>query len=88
MGHRGCDSTIDTLKSEFTWTWLGCKARKFINICLLFIIEKSGNCIPRPLSSAIHVLKPGQISQFGYLYLGRRSGIEKYDLVPKDDLRS
>ena len=87
-GHRGCDSTVDALKSEFTWTGLAEDTKDFINDCLLCIIAKSGNRIPRPLSSGIHATKPGQILHFDYLYLGRSSGIEKYVLVLKDDLSS
>ena len=87
-GHRGKDSTIDALKSEFTWDGLADEAREFVNDCLLCIIAKSGNRIPRRLSSGIHATKPGEILHFDYLYLGRSSGVEKYVLVLKDDLSS
>lgn len=40
IGHRGCDSTIDTLILESTWTRLAEEAREFTNDCLLFTIAK------------------------------------------------
>lgn len=88
VGHCGIESTVDAPKPKFTWNGLTEEATELVKDCLLCIISKSGNRVPRPLSSGLHATKPGQILHFGYLYLGRSSGIEKYVQVLKDDLSS
>lgn len=87
-GHRGIESTTDALKSEFDWDGIAEDVKEFVNDCMLCIIAKSGNRIPRPLSSGVHATNPGQILHFDYLYLGQSSGEERYVLVLKDDLSS
>lgn len=87
-GHRGIDATRNALKGQFWWTDIDEDVKAFNNACLLCVLSKSGNRVPRPLSSRAHASKPNEIIHFDYLFLGDSEGDEKYVLVVKDDLSS
>jgi len=85
-GHRGADPTWHALREEFTWTDLRDDVRSFVSSCLLCVLSKSGNKVPRPLSTTLHATKPNEVIHFDYLYLGEGEDDHKYVLVVKDDL--
>lgn len=85
-GHRGSDSTLNAIRERFTWTDLRDDIRTFVASCLLCVLAKSGDKIPRPLSTTLHATKPNEIIHFDYLYLGECEKDDKYVLVVKDDL--
>lgn len=83
-GHRGMESTFDSLQSTFSWSGMSSETKEFVNDCLLCLISKSGNRIPRPLSTGIHSTRPGEILHFDFIYLGPSTSTDKYSLVLKD----
>ena len=85
-GHRGADSTLNALSERFTWTDLRDDIRTFVSSCLLCVLAKSGNKIPRPLSTTLHATKPNEVIHFDYLFLGDSENDKKYVFVIKDDL--
>ena len=84
-GHRGADPTWNSLREHFCWTDQRKDVRAFVSSCLLCVLAKSGNKIPRPLAVTLHASKPNEIIHIDYLFLGESDG-EKYVLVVKDDL--
>lgn len=87
-GHRGADSTFNAIRNNFTWADIRDDIRTFVASCLLCVLAKSGNKIPRPLSTTLHATKPNEIIHFDYLFLGESENDDKYALVVKDDLSS
>ena len=85
-GHRGSDATWKALREAFTWTNLRDDTRSFISSCTLCVLSKSGNKVPRPLSTTLHASKPDEVIYFDYLFLGDSDEDRKYVLVVKDDL--
>lgn len=85
-GHRGVDPTWHALRSQFYWTDQREDVRNFVSACLLCMLAKSGNKVPRPLSTTVHGTKPNQVIHFDYLFLGQSDTDNKYALVVKDDL--
>jgi len=85
-GHRGTDPTEQALREHFVWKDQREDVRSFISSCLLCVLGKSGNKIPRPLSTTIHACKPNEVIHFDYLFLGENDKEQKYVLVVKDDL--
>lgn len=85
-GHRGFDPTWNVLREHFTWNSQRDDVRSFVSSCLLCVLSKSGNKIPRPLSTTIHAAKPNKVIHFDYLFLGDNDRDKKYVLVVKDDL--
>ena len=85
-GHRGSDPTWHALRERFTWTDLREDVRTFVSSCLLCVLAKGGNKIPRPLSTTVHATKPNEVIHFDYLFLGESENDHKYVLVVKDDL--
>ena len=85
-GHRGSDPTWHALRERFTWVGLRDDVRSFVSSCLLCVLSKSGNKVPRPLSTTLHATKPNEIIHFDYLFLGEGEDDKKYVLVVKDDL--
>jgi len=85
-GHRGSDSTRATLLENFRWTGIQRDVRDFVASCLLCIMAKSGNKIPRPLSTTLHGSKPNEVLHFDYLFLGKSIDDSKYVLALKDDI--
>lgn len=77
------------MKEKFTWSQHRADVRYFVTSCLLYILRKSVERIPRPLSTDIHATKPNEIIHLYYLYQGE-SGDEdnqqKYVLMVKYDL--
>ena len=88
VGHRGADATWHILREAFHWTGQRKDVRAFVSSCLLCVMTKSGERVPRPLSSTAHALRPNEIVHFDYLFLGESDDDEKYVLVVKDDLSS
>lgn len=87
-GHRGADSTYHALRERFIWTDMREDTRSFVSSCLLCVLSKSGDKVPRPLASTTHSTKPNEVIQFDYLFLGESEDDNKYVLVVKDDLSS
>ena len=85
-GHRGSETTWHALRERFTWTDLRDDVRSFVSSCLLCVLAKSGNKVPRPLSTTLHGTKPNEVIHFDYLFLGDSEHDHKYVLVVKDDL--
>ena len=85
-GHRVAEATSDTLSNVFTWKGCVTDAHEFTKSCLLCIISKTGNKIPRPFSLTLHAIRPNQVSHFDYLYLGDSMEDDQYALVVKDHL--
>ncbi|MEM1369509.1 MAG: RNase H-like domain-containing protein [Cyanobacteria bacterium P01_H01_bin.15] len=89
--HRGADSTYHALHEIFYWKNMRADVRSFVAECLLCVMSKSGEKVPRPLASTAHASSPNEIIHFDYLYLGQSSNNSnpmKYVLVIKDDLSS
>lgn len=86
-GHRGVDPNWNSLRTVFSWTDERDDVCAFLSSCLLCVLSKSGNKIPRPMYSTLHATKPNEIIHFDYLYLGDGSDELNYALVVKDDLR-
>lgn len=85
-GHRGADSTWNALRETFKWTDMRDDVRSFVSSCLLCVLSKSGDKVPRPLSTTVHAVKPNEVIHFDYLFLGENEHDNKYVLVVKDDL--
>ena len=85
-GHRGADPTWHALRNHFTWTDQRADVRNFVASCLLCLMSKSGNKVPRPLAMTLHATKPHEVIHFDYLFLGESDKDNKYALVVKDDL--
>ena len=85
-GHRGADPTWNSLREHFCWTDQRDDVRAFVSSCLLCVLAKRGNKIPRPLAMTLHAMKPNEIIHFDYLFLGESDGANKYVVVVKDDL--
>lgn len=86
--HRRTEATRNALRCQFYWEDINVDVKAFNNACLLCVLGKSGNRVPRPLSSQVHAARPNEIIHFDYLFIGEGKGDEKYVLVIKDDLRS
>ncbi len=73
-GHRGADPPWNSLSEQFFWTDQRDGVRTFVSSCLLRVLAKSGNKVPRPLSTTLHATKPNEIIHFDYLFLGESDG--------------
>lgn len=85
-GHRGSDATEQALREKFYWKDQREDVRSFVSSCLLCVLGKSGEKIPRPLSTTLHASKPNEVIHFDYLFMGESDKHNKYVLVVKDDL--
>lgn len=88
-GHRGKVATKSIIKEEYE-----CKAFKedmseLVQNCLLCLILRTGEKIPRLLGTALHGQNPKQVALMVYLHVEKTDrGNLKYVFVIKDDLTS
>lgn len=85
-GHRGAESTHESIRTHFTWMGLRRDTSDFVSACLFCVLSKTGAKIPRPLSLTLHASRPNEVLHFDYLYLGGSETGDMYVLVLKDDL--
>lgn len=85
-GHRGVEATRNILSEHFKWSGMREDVHDFVGECLLCLLAKTGEKIPRPLSLTLHGTRPNEVLHFDYLYLGEGSSGNMYTLVLKDDL--
>lgn len=69
VGHRGIDATAAILSAEYTWVGMRRDVHAFVDDCLLCVMAKSGNKVPRPLATTLHACKPNEVIHFDYLFL-------------------
>lgn len=84
--HRGADPRWHALRKELTWNDQGDDSRSFVFSWFLCVLSKSGNKIPRPLSTTLHGTEPNEVIHFGYLFMGASRGNNNYVFVVKNDL--
>ncbi len=80
-GHHGADPNWSSLRELFFRTDQRDDVLAFVSSCLLCVISKSSNKVPRPLSTTLHATKPNEIIHFDYLFLGESNGDNKYVLA-------
>lgn len=85
-GHRGTEATMATISSSFRWKYMRRDVEDFTAECILCLLSKTGERIPRPLATTLHGDKPNQVLHFDYLFLGTSAAGDMYTLVLKDDL--
>jgi hypothetical protein len=68
-GHQSINDTTNALKAKFYWKDMEKDVKSFVNLCLHCCPTKGGGKIPRPLGSATHGSRPGQVIHFDYLYM-------------------
>ena len=59
--------------------------QSFVQGCLLCILTRSGEMIPRPLGHALHGSRPNEVLHLDYLFIGKGEGNHNYILVMRDD---
>lgn len=59
---------------------------RFVASYLLFLLLKSRNKVPRPLSTTFHATKPHEVINFDYIFMGEGEQNQKYLLVFKAEL--
>lgn len=59
--------------------------RDFVSSCVLSLLSKIDNKVPRPLSTSFHASRLIKVIQFDYVFLGQSDKPKKYALVLKDD---
>lgn len=63
--------------------------KTFVENCLDCLVSRSGEMIPRPVASSLHVSIPNEVLDMDYLYMGQSSRKDfKYVLIMKDDSSS
>lgn len=85
VGLCGMEATQNFISQEFKWFGIIQDTREFVNSCLLCLMSKSGNKMPRTLSTTLHSTKPNDPQHFYYLFLGLSTSKDKYIMVIKDD---
>ena len=85
-GHRGYESTLNTLDGYCWWSSMKEDVKSFVKHCLLCVSTTGGLRVPRPYGHALHATKPNEILHFDYLYIGAGDRRQKYVLILKDDL--
>lgn len=58
----------------------------FVSRCIHCIFTRTGEMVPRPLSSALHAANVNEVLHVDVLYMGRSQGQEKYILIIRDNL--
>lgn len=82
LGNRVIDSTKSIIHESFTWNTLDQDVDKFTNECFHCVVSRSGECVPRPLTSALHARRPNEVVHIDFLNIGEESqGIFKYILL-------
>ncbi len=84
-GHRGCRSTLESVKSRFCWDNLGKDVETFVKSCLHCIATYPGTVVPRPLGHALHASKPNKLLYFDFCHMGTGDKGNTYVLIMKDD---
>lgn len=85
-GHQSARSTWHVLRKEFIWVDQRNDTHDFVSFCLLCVLSKSGNEVPRLLSTTIHGSRPNDVIHFEYVSLSQSDKEDKYALVVKNDL--
>jgi hypothetical protein len=85
-GHRGTQTTLETISSKFYWETLADDVRSFCRTCLHCVSTLGGESAPRPWGEALHADKPNELLHMDYLYMGLSSTQKLYILLLKDDL--
>ena len=80
MGHRGQEGNIGILTGHFYWRSMKEDVKHFVRLCLLCIITRTGEVIPRPLVMAIYESKVNEILHMDFLHMGESNEKEKYFL--------
>jgi hypothetical protein len=69
-GHRGYRSTLDQIRSHFSWSTMETYLTSFCENCLHCLSALGGDEKPRPLGEALHASEPNEIIHFDVLYMG------------------
>ena len=85
VGHRGADATKSVPRESFYWKDMDKDADLFVRQCFHCVLTKSGDLIPRPLSTALHGERPNEVLHVDYLYMGPGIEGKQYMLVLRDD---
>jgi hypothetical protein len=85
-GHRGIQTTTDTIKERFVWSTVDTDVKRFVQECLQ-CLSVNGVKEPRPLAATLRASKPNELIHFDFLTLplDRDTGW-RYVLVVKDGL--
>ncbi|KAH9185665.1 hypothetical protein AeNC1_012358 [Aphanomyces euteiches] len=84
-GHRGIDSTTQTISERYFWTDMASDVTRFCKQCFHCQKSAAGKVIPVPLGSQIHASMPNEILHFDFLYVGPSDTGEQYVCLLKDD---
>lgn len=84
--NRSAEATRSAFAAQFYWEDQEEDVHSFVAVCLLHIMAKGKNKIPRPLSLTAHVAIPNEVIHFDYLFMGESDDHLKYIFVIKDDL--
>ena len=88
MGHRGVEATSSTIHELFAWDGMSRDVEAFVGGCIHCIVSRAGHKIPRPLASALHGSRPGEVVHMDFLYLGPITKGQLYVLILRDDFSS
>lgn len=80
------DLTRHVLCKKSTWTNQRDYGRGFVSFCLLSVLSKSGNRVPRPLFTNGHAYKLKRIIYFSRVFLGKRAKDDKYAPAAEESL--
>lgn len=83
-GHRGMQSTTNSLTTEFFWEGLRQDVEDFCRKCLFCLQKQGGRVVPRPLGTQMHADGPNQVLHLDYIQLPVAYNGMGYVLVLKD----
>lgn len=81
--YRGVDATHDILVEEFKWSIMKHDSDDFVAHCLLRVMSRAGEKMPRPLTLTLYGTRTNVVLHFD-LFLGESVSSENYVLVLKD----
>ena len=88
MGHSGVEATSSTISELFVWDGMSSDVEAFVGGCIHCIVSRAGQKIPRPLASALHGSRPGEVVHMEFLYLGPSTTGQLYVLILRNDFPS
>ena len=85
-GHRAIGATESIIRESFDWSTLHEDVSTFVKGCLHCLVSQSGEIVPRPLGTALHVQQTNEVVHLDYLFMGPSKSENRYLLLMRDDL--
>lgn len=88
-GNSGYKATLELIAESYWWMDVNRYVRESTQSCIHCIISRTGERIPRPISTVLHGTRSDEVVHVDFLYMGTAGGCDlKYELLIKDYISS